>query len=52
MMLEGMDTFDFFLAEHLGQPLAAVRSWPAAEVEEWRGFFLAKPALEVMAGGR
>lgn len=49
-MLGEADTFDFYLAEHLHRGLSEVRSWPAAEIEEWRGFFMAKPALEVMAG--
>lgn len=49
-MLGDVDAFDFILAEHLKQPLSAVRAWPAAEVEEWRGYILAKPALAVMAG--
>lgn len=49
-MLGEADTFVFFLAEHLHKSLAEVRSWPSRDVEDWRAFFLAKPALEVMAG--
>lgn len=49
-MLGDAEVFDFLLAEHLHRPLHEVRGWPVSEVEEWRGYLLAKPALEVMAG--
>lgn len=50
-MLGEADTFDFYLAEHLHKGISEVRSWSAREIEDWRAFFMAKPALEVMAGG-
>lgn len=45
-MLGTLDTFDFVLAQDLGVPLHAVRSWPNAEVVEWRAYYKYRHAMD------
>lgn len=45
--MEGtLDPFDYVLAEALGERLPVVRSWPNAEIVEWRAFYVYREAMQ------
>lgn len=45
-MLGEIDSFDFILAETLGQPLQYIRALPNAEIVEWQAFFHYRNEME------
>lgn len=47
--MEGtLDSFDFVLAEALGKTLPEIRSWPNAEITEWKAFYVYRTAMQNM----
>lgn len=42
LILGELDGIEFVIAETVGAPLHEVRSWPNAEIEEWRGLFMVR----------
>lgn len=47
--MEGtLDPFDYVLAEALGERITTVRSWPNAEIVEWKAFYVYRHAMREM----